>query len=132
MRPAARRRGSPALRGSRSVTSTSAARLVWVAPHATPWSNSSRCPDDIGGVTSLNCGWFDVVDDEGRAWNATRVVLDGLTLALAAPVVPPRAGARAIGTRFGWAELPVVNVYDEAGFPLTPWARNETSGAYDR
>ena len=98
--------------------------LAWVPPHINAWQNSSRCPTEIGNVTASDCAWFNVLGSDGRFYNATQVALAGGGVLLAAPVVPPVPGIVARGTRFGWGQFPVVNVYDEGGFPLEPWAAN--------
>lgn len=96
------------------------------------WQNSSRCPTEIGNVTAADCAWFDVLGSDGRFYNVTQVTLaagaPGVLL-LAAPVEPPVAGITPVGTRFGWGQFPVVNVYDGAGFPLEPWAANFSAAA---
>ena len=102
-----------------------ALQLEWVPPHVNAWQNSSRCPTEIGNVTTADCAWFDVLGSDGQFYNATGITLvPGVGLALAAPVVPPVPGITTAGTRFGWGQLPVVNVYDSAGWPLEPWAVN--------
>lgn len=97
--------------------------LVYVRPHVNPWQNSSRCPTELSPFTSADCDWLNILASNGKAYNATVVsaVNGGLTLSLMAPVSPPVQGIAAVGTRYGWAEWPVVNWYNSFGFPMVPW-----------
>jgi hypothetical protein len=108
-----------------------ALNLEWVPPHVNAWQNSSRCPTEIGNVTAADCAWFDILGSDGRFYNVTEVALlpGGAGLSLTAPVAPPVPGIAVTGTRFGWGQFPVVNVYDAAGWPLEPWATNLTASA---
>lgn len=93
--------------------------LVYVPPHATPWSNSSRCPVELGVIKEADCDWLYILGSDGVAYNATASVGGGgatLHLEAAAP-----DGVRAIGTRFGFNAWPVVNFYNAFALPMQPW-----------
>ncbi len=94
--------------------------LVFNPPHASPWSNSSRCPTETGVIKAADCGWFAVVGSDGVSYNASEVAVgaDGATLELAAQAPP---GTAAAGTEWGWNAWPVVSFYNVAGLPMVPW-----------
>lgn len=98
--------------------------LVWVPPTVSPWGNSTRCPTEVPHFAPASCGWFEIVGSDQHAYNVTRVEIlgvgDGATLRLTADNVPSLVTAR--GSRFGWADWPVVNVYGQDGaMPVVPW-----------
>ena len=102
--------------------------LVWVPPTVSPWSNATRCPTEVLHFTAANCGWFQILGSDQRAYNVTQVEIlgggQGALLRLTAEGVPSLVLAR--GSRFGWADWPVVNVYGvyEGGveLPMVPWS----------
>lgn len=102
--------------------------FVYVPPHASPWSNSTRCPADIQRSADAYCAWFSIIASNGIAYNATVVEVTGGgadQLVLTAPGVP--VGYTAVGSSFGWGDWPVVNHYAKAsGLPLAPWYVNGT------
>ena len=84
-----------------------------------PHSNSSLCPHQFG-VEDVSCDWFAIQDSAGVWVNASVAIgADGASLTLTA--APSAAGATPNATRNGWADWPVVSVYNAAGLPLTPW-----------
>jgi len=96
--------------------------LLFNPPHATPWSNSSRCPSELGIIREQDCGWFGIWDAAGALHNASVSVLPGgLQLLLMAQA---QAGAQAVGTQWGWNAWPVVSFYNAAGAPMVPWNRS--------
>jgi len=93
--------------------------LVFVPPHVSLWSNSSRCPMETKIITAADCGWFSIIGEDGVAYNATAAVgADGATLELAAQAP---SGTAARGTAWGWNAWPVVSFYNAAGLPMVPW-----------
>lgn len=93
--------------------------LVFVPPHTSPWSNSSRCPTETRVIQEGDCAWFSIIGSDGLAHNATVTVgAGGVTLLLAAQAP---AGTAAVGTAWGWNAWPVVNFYNVAGAPMVPW-----------
>lgn len=98
--------------------------LVWVPPTVSPWSNSTRCPTEVPHFSTASCGWFEIVGSDQQAYNVTQVEIlgagDSTVLRLTATDVPSLVLAR--GSRFGWADWPVVNVYGQDGtMPVVPW-----------
>lgn len=92
--------------------------LVYVAPFVSTWSNSTRCPVEIG-ISVGECDWFNILGSNGIAYNASVAIAeDGITLQLSATAP---AGVTAVGTRFGWNDWPVSNYYSTHGFPVVPW-----------
>lgn len=99
--------------------------LVYAPPTATTWSNSSRCPVELGIVHLQDCDWLSILGDDGKVYNATATLnADGASLHL---VAQAPAGVRAVGTRNGWNAWPVVNWYNEFGFPVVPWLQNASA-----
>jgi sialate O-acetylesterase len=101
--------------------------LVWVPPSFA--SNSSWCPHDADRqVNASSCGWFEIATSDGVWRNATASVsADGSAVVLS--VGDLDASLTAVATRNGYADWPVVNVYNGAGLPLVPWTpRNVSSG----
>ena len=93
--------------------------LLFNPPHASPWSNSSRCPTETGIIKAADCGWFSIIGSDGLSYNASAAVgADGVTLQLAAQAP---AGTAAAGTEWGWNAWPVVSFYNAAGLPMVPW-----------
>lgn len=93
--------------------------LVYAPPVASTWSNSTRCPSELGVIKVGDCDWLNILGSDGRAYNATASLASGGTALLLQAQAP--AGVKAVGTRFGWNAWPVVNWYNAAGLPLTPW-----------
>jgi len=101
--------------------------LVYVAPEVTPWSNSTRCPTEIG-VSQVYCDGFSIIAGNGVGYKATSVEIVGTgsdQLLLTATGVP--VGYSAVGSRFGWSDWPVVNFYSSTGLPVVPWYVNGTA-----
>ena len=83
------------------------------------WSNSTRCPAELGIIRVADCDWFSILADDGRSYNATTTInADGVTLHLVARAPP---GAKAVATRNGFAAWPVVSYYNMFGEPVSPW-----------
>ena len=104
-----------------SVTPGAAyAGLALVPPSpAGAHGNSSLCPAQWG-VEARSCDWFAVQDSNGAWLNATAAIgADGQTIVLTATASAD--GATANATRNGYADWPVVSVYNSAGLPLVPW-----------
>jgi sialate O-acetylesterase len=81
--------------------------------------NSSLCPAQWG-VQPRSCDWFAVQDSTGAWLNATATIgADSSTIVLSATASAD--GATANATRNGYADWPVVSVYNSAGLPLIPW-----------
>jgi len=96
--------------------------LMYVPPHINTWQNSSRCPTEISPINDAYCDWFNIWGSNGIAYNATEVsIVNNNQLSLAAPVVPAVPGITIKGTRYGYNQWPVVNYYNQYGFPVVPW-----------
>ena len=120
--------------GDSTVTvSFSAATLV---PSALPLvlappifsSNSSWCPNDGGSqrrVGNETCGWFSVLYNDGVWRNASvSIASTGDAIIL---TTSGSEGLKAIATKNGYADWPVVSVYTASGLPIVPWGpRNVT------
>jgi hypothetical protein len=84
-----------------------------------PHGNSSLCPAQWK-VQPRSCDWFAVQDSTGAWLNATAAIgADNQTVVLTATASAD--GATANATRNGYADWPVVSVYNSAGLPLIPW-----------
>ena len=82
-------------------------------------ANSSLCPAQWG-VAPASCDWFAIQDSTGAWLNATADIgADGASIVLTATASAD--GATANATRQGYADWPVVSVYNSAGLPLIPW-----------
>ena len=93
--------------------------LVYAPPAASQWSNSSRCPAELGIVRLQDCAWFYILASDARAYNATVTLgASGTTLHLGAQAP---AGTLAVGTSYGYNAWPVVSYYNAAGWPMVPW-----------
>jgi len=102
--------------------------LVWVPPSFA--SNSSWCPHDANRpVNESSCGWFAVQTSDGAWHNASASVsADGGAVVLSVGGLD--ASLTAVATSNGYADWPVVSVYNGAGLPLVPWTpRNVTSSS---
>ena len=97
------------------------AALVFVPPSASEWSNSSRCPSELGIIKESDCGWSYIIGSDGRSYNATATIAaDGSSLIFEAQAAP---GVKAVGTSHGYNAWPVVNFYNAFGLPVVPWNR---------
>jgi len=91
-----------------------------------PHANSSLCPHHFA-VADASCDWFAVQDSTGAWVNASAAIgPGGDTIVLTA--VASADGATANATRNGWADWPVVSVYNSAGLPLIPWTPRPIDG----
>ena len=96
-------------------------------------SNSSWCPNDGGNqrrVFNETCGWFAILYNDGLWRNATvEISPSGDSILL---TTTGSQGLKAIATKNGYADWPVVSVYTKAGLPLVPWGpRNITQSFVD-
>ena len=93
--------------------------LVYAPPVATEWSNSTRCPSELGIVRVTDCDWLSILADDGKSYNATATInADGVTLHLVAHAPP---GTKGVGTRNGFGAWPVVSFYNSFSEPVVPW-----------
>lgn len=97
--------------------------LTYVAPFASTYSNSTRCPVELNIVRETDCDWISIIGSDSKAYNATVTINpDGKSLHLVAQAVN---GITAIGTRYGWGPWPVVNYYSSVtSLPMIPWCTN--------
>ena len=81
----------------------------------------------------VGTGWrpFDVRDARGFAiagedkefvWADAKILKDGRIEVSSAQVADP------VAVRYGWADNPVVNMFNKAGLPLTPFRTDEWPG----
>ncbi len=100
--------------------------LEWVDPSFD--SNTTWCPcAPPRGVCNQSCGWFGIQTSDGKWLNATATITsDKQSIILTAEAAAP--GLTVVSTSNGYADWPVVNVFNSAGLPLVPWPpRNVTS-----
>jgi hypothetical protein len=94
--------------------------LTYRPPAATPWSNSTRCPSELGPIKQGDCGWPGIVGSDGVLYNASASIAgNGVDLLLTATGVPQ--GVEARGTAYGWGAWPVLNFYNEFEMPVEAW-----------
>jgi hypothetical protein len=108
-----------------SAESLGGAALQFNPPHASQWSNSSRCPSELGIIKEQDCGFFGIWDSAGVTHNASASLLPGGSQLLLVAQAP--AGTRAVGTAWGWNAWPVVSFYNAAGLPMVPWNFSSSS-----
>ncbi len=81
----------------------------------------------------VGAGWrpFDVREARGFAiagedkkfvWAQSKILKDGRIEILSNQVADP------VAARYGWAENPVVNMFNKAGLPLTPFRTDQWPG----
>lgn len=78
--------------------------------------------DNIGGGLVAKDGpltGFTVAGQDNKFFNATAEIV-GDTIVVQAPEVP-----NPVNVRFGWANFPVVNLWNQAGVPATPFRTDE-------
>lgn len=93
--------------------------LVYVPPHATPYSNSTRCPSELGVVKPADCAWPSVLGSDGQVYSGSAQAAGGGRQLLITAQAPP--GVRAVGSALGWGPWPVVNFYNQWGMPVEAW-----------
>ena len=92
--------------------------LVYVPPHATPYSNSSRCPSELGVITAADCAWPSIVGSDGKVYQGQAVAVGSTQLRITAQAP---AGVQAAGSAWGWGPWPVNNWYNSFGLPVEAW-----------
>jgi hypothetical protein len=106
---------------------TSSALPLHLAPPVFS-SNSSWCPNDGGNqrrVFDQTCGWFEILYNDGLWRNATvEISPTGDSILL---TTTGSQGLKAIATKNGYADWPVVSVYTKSGLPLVPWGPRNIS-----
>ena len=97
--------------------------LVFAPPHATPWSNSSRCPSELGVIHASDCAWPSIVGSDGKVYSGAAAAAGGGQQLLITAQAPP--GVAAAGSALGWGAWPVVNFYNEWGMPVEAWYKTQ-------
>jgi hypothetical protein len=72
------------------------------------------------GISAENCDWYGIWGSDNILYNATvTVVDDGQAIILFAKAAS--TSVLPVGVRYGYAPWPVVNYYNEFGFPMVPF-----------
>ncbi|HSV72325.1 MAG TPA: sialate O-acetylesterase [Chthonomonadales bacterium] len=78
--------------------------------------------DHVGGGLVAQGGSLTgfTVAGADRRWHNATAEIEGNTVVVTSPRVP-----RPVAVRFGWANFPVVNLYNRAGLPATPFRTDD-------
>lgn len=94
--------------------------LVYTPPHATPYTNSSRCPSELGIIKASDCAWPSIVGSDGKVYQGeAEAVGGGQQLLITVNGVPK--GVSAVGSSYSYGPWPVVNFYNAFGVPVEAW-----------